>query len=62
MSSKITKETTVTVQSIDEVKQLLDEASNKLGLKSFNVFVWADKSSGIEVKTRLESDESETAS
>jgi hypothetical protein len=62
MSTKIKKDTTVTVKTFGEAETLVREAFNTTGLKSINVFVWADPASGIEVKTSFEFNEPETAS
>jgi hypothetical protein len=52
--TKITNETTRTVKTLGEAKELIDEAFNRLGLKSINLFVWSDATSGIQVKISQE--------
>jgi hypothetical protein len=46
-----TTETTINVKTLAEVKQQIDEAFTKPGLKALSIFVWSDESVGVEFKT-----------
>jgi uncharacterized protein (UPF0216 family) len=50
MITRTQTDTTTHIIDRDEVKRMANDAISNPNLKSLNIFVWADKSAGIEVK------------